>query len=378
MIAIVILIGSVFAVAQGLTYPLLAFILERQGVPAILIGLNGAMLPLGIVCSAPLLPLVTKYLGAAWMAISAALLLAAMLGVIGVWHDLAVWFPARFLMGVAVNGLFVSSEMWVNVLAPPTRRGRIMGIFASVLSAGFALGPLLIVVTGTRGAAPFVVGIAIFALTALILFVARRGLPELHAEGDTTIRTFLPLAPLLLLAVAITAAFDQGVLSLLPAYGKDFGVGEATMATALSILITGNILFQVPIGWLADRWSRHATSMLLCALTVAGAALLPLVIGTTTSTLALFFVWGSTAWGVYTLALIELGDRFKGALLLSGNAAFSLMWGIGGVIGPPVYGAAMTWLGPHGLPLMLGATYFILLVAGTMRSKLPVPSSASD
>jgi hypothetical protein len=44
---------TVFAVAQGLTYPLLSFILERQGTTPALIGLSAAMTPLGFIVSAP-------------------------------------------------------------------------------------------------------------------------------------------------------------------------------------------------------------------------------------------------------------------------------------------------------------------------------------
>ena len=36
---------SIFAIAQGLTYPLLSFILERQGTSSALIGLSAAMAP---------------------------------------------------------------------------------------------------------------------------------------------------------------------------------------------------------------------------------------------------------------------------------------------------------------------------------------------
>ena len=370
MLAVVIFIGSVFAVAQGLTYPLLSFILERQGIPPAVIGLNAAMLPLGIVASAPLLPRLARRFGAGNLAIAAALVLAAMLTVIGIWRDVAIWFPARFAMGVAVGCLFVCSEMWVNLLAAPERRGRVLGIFSSALSAGFALGPSIIVLTGTRGWPPFAVGVATFLATAMILFAARRGLPDLHGEGSVSIAKFLPMAPMLLFTVGIVAAFDQAALSLLPTYGRSFGVGEAAMSTALSVLILGNILFQVPIGWLADRWSRRGTAILLCALTVLGAALLPWAIQSTFATLALFFVWGSTAWGVYTLALIELGDRFKGAALLSGNAAFSIMWGIGGMLGPSAFGTAMSGFGPNGLPLMLGASYLVLILARGLRGNV--------
>ena len=52
-IAGIIATVTVFAVAQGLTYPLLSFILERQGTPSSLIGLSAAMTPLGFIISSP-------------------------------------------------------------------------------------------------------------------------------------------------------------------------------------------------------------------------------------------------------------------------------------------------------------------------------------
>lgn len=364
LLFVVILMASVFAMAQGLTYPLLAFILERQGVSSALIGLNTAMTPLGIICSSALVPYIAKRFGAARMALASALVLASLLALIGAWQNLLVWFPARFLIGVAINGLFIASETWVNLLAPPDRRGRVLGIFSASLAAGFAVGPFLIVLTGTQGPAPFLFGVGVFLVTAGLLFWVRNDLPPLHDGAASSILTFLPLAPYLLLCVAAAAAFDQASLALLPVYGRSFGVGEVSMASAIGILILGNILFQVPIGWLADRWSRRGTIVLLCALTILGAGLLPLVIGTGWATWALFVVWGSTGYGIYTIALIDLGDRFKGSLLLAGSTAFSLMWGVGGMIGPTALGMTMSAIGPQGLPLMLVLLYAGVLAAG--------------
>ena len=47
----------------------------------------------------------------------------------------------------------------------------------------------------------------------------------------------------------------------------------------------------------------------------------------------LLFVVGATGYGIYTMALIELGNRFTGSALVAGNAAFAVMWGIGGIAG---------------------------------------------
>jgi hypothetical protein len=74
----------------------------------------------------------------------------------------------------------------------------------------------------------------------------------------------------------------------------------------------------------------------------------------------MLFIWGAIAFGTYTVAMIDLGDRFTGALLLAGNSAFGVMWGIGGIIGPAVAGVTMDLIGSEGLPLTLGALFAIL------------------
>ena len=54
---------------------------------------------------------------------------------------------------------------------------------------------------------------------------------------------------------------------------------------------------------------------------------------------------------------------FSGALLLAGNSAFGVMWGIGGIVGPSIAGIAMDLAGPEGLPLTLGVLFGVLGVA---------------
>ncbi|MEX0760233.1 MAG: MFS transporter [Tistlia sp.] len=366
-VLVVVLLAGVFAVTQGLTYPLLALILERQDVSPTLIGLNTAMTPLGLLVSAPLLPGLARRIGPFRIALFSALAVALLLAAIGATRSLWIWFPARFLLGFAIDGLYITCETWINQLAPPRRRGRILGFFSSVLALGFATGPLVVALLGSEGWPAFLVGITIALLSTILLLLARHRLPGLEGSEGGSLFAFLRLAPLLLFLVGAAAAFDQAALSLLPVYGLRVGLPEALAAGTVGVLAIGNVLFQVPIGWLADRWSRRGTTLLLCALTIAGAALLPLTVGAPPLLWPLLFLWGSAAYGVYTLALIQLGDRFRGAQLLAGNAAFALLWGAGGLAGPPLAGAAMDILGSNGLPLVLGLLYAGLFVVVAVR-----------
>ena len=64
--------------------------------------------------------------------------------------------------------------------------------------------------------------------------------------------------------------------------------------------------------------------------------------------------------GIYTVSLIQLGERFSGQALIAGNAAFALVWGIGGIVGSPATGLAMQLIGHQGLPSSLGLLCFVL------------------
>ena len=103
------------------------------------------------------------------------------------------------------------------------------------------------------------------------------------------------------------------------------------------------------------------------SLTVLGCLLLPFAIESTPLLWPLLFVWGAVAFGAYPVALADLGDRFSGALLLAGNAAFALMWGVGGLIGAPLSGAAMHHFGPEGLPVTLAVAYTALALSALLR-----------
>jgi hypothetical protein len=100
--------------------------------------------------------------------------------------------------------------------------------------------------------------------------------------------------------------------------------------------------------------------MLFCVLaSLAGCVVLPLAFGSWL-VWPLLFAWGGVSFGIYTMALIQLGERFSGQALISGTAAFSLVWGVGGIAGSPATGLAMQLIGHQGLPLSLGLLASIL------------------
>ncbi|MGB3900808.1 MAG: MFS transporter [Mesorhizobium sp.] len=361
---------TVFGVAQGLSYPLFTFLMQKQGMSSGAIGLSAAMTPLGLMVSSLFVPTLVRLFGSRGLAVGSAASAALLFVFIGFTQNWLAWYPARFLIGLAVNPLYILGEVWLITLAPPARRGRLLGIFNAVTGAGYASGPLSLALLGTEGWPPFLVGICGFSACAAILFVAARRFDRF----DDGVRNggalhFWLVAPTLLLAVTVAAATQQSMYSLLPVFGKGYLLGEATISTLISVMSVGNIVLQLPLGMAAERVGGRRM-ILACAMTnMTGALLLPLIV-TTPLQWPVLLVMGGVGYGVYTMALVELGDRFSGSALVAGNAAFGLMWGVGGIIGPPGSGFLIEMIGPIGLPAVVVALSVILILFSTLRSRL--------
>jgi MFS family permease len=308
--------------------------------------------------------MVSRRFGAGRTALGSAFAGAMLLAAIGWTQDITAWFPLRFLFGMAVLPLYVLSEVWIIEFAPPERRGRVLGFYTAIVSAGFAIGPFTLLLVGTEGWPPFILGLGASFGCALCLVAVRSHLPTgRDGEKNASLFSFLPLAPIILLAVIVVAAVEQPSLSLLPVYGLAHGRGEAEMSAMFSVWIAGNIALQVPFGLVAERWSPLRAFAATAAATALGALLIsPLV--ETPLIWPLMFLWGATTFGIYTLALAVLGSRFSGQMLVAGNAAFALMWGVGGIVGPSGTGAVMDAVGVEGFPTVLATMPAFLALAG--------------
>jgi len=245
-------------------------------------------------------------------------------------------------------------------------RGVILAVYASLMSLGFVVGPFMLPFTGIDGWLPFLLA-AGFALIAIapIPFVVTPDVPA-NPDDHGGFFAFLPKAPVLLSAVAVFAVFDSALLTFLPVYGLRKGLDLDIASYALGFLIVGNAVLQLPIGLLADRWSR-AGMMIVCALcTAIGCALIPSVIGTVWMW-PILIVTGAGGFGIYTVALALLGDRFSGQTLVAGAAAFAVMWGLGAIVGSPSAAASMKFFGDDALLYGLAIVYLAYVTTFAWR-----------
>jgi MFS family permease len=347
-------------IAMGLTLQLLPLLMEGQGFPAWIIGVNAAMGPIGILMAGPLLPHFIGRIGSRQVAMGVVLILIATMLAFPLAPSIWLWFPIRFIFGIAAGTLFTISEAWVLIFAGDGNRGRIMGLYVSVLAITFSVGPLILPFTGIAGWTPWLIGMACIAASALPLTFVEVSDDIFRQRQSGGFFRFIGRAPLLLFAVGAATLFDSVFISFFTIFGLRHGLSLETASRILGIAIIGSTFLFYPMGLLADRWSRIGVVLVTAALTIGlSLSLIPLI-GTWAIWPAAILL-SACAFGVYVVSLATMGDTFKGPDVIAGSAAFAAMWGVGGLLGPPIAGASIDAFGINAMPVTLAAFYAILL-----------------
>jgi MFS family permease len=377
--ALIAAVASITAVgiAIGLGLPLLSVILEKRGISSSMIGLNSAMAGIAAMAAAPLTTWIARRAGVVTTMVLA--IVAAAASALGFYfaEALWMWFPLRIVFHGAITILFVLSEFWINTAAPPSRRGLVLGIYATVLSLGFAAGPLIFSIVGSEGILPFAIGAGIILSAAIPVLMARKENPVIGVSAtDLPFMRYVFLVPTATAAVFVFGAVESGGLSLFPIYATRTGFTESQGALLLTMIGLGNVLFQIPIGLIADRiGDRRRLLSLFAFIGLVGSLTLPFLIHNWMVTAVILLFWGGSVAGLYTVGLAHLGDKLHGSDLASANAAFVFCYALGMLVGPQTIGVAMDVTGYHGFAWAL-AFFFGLYVALTLFRLVLSPKRA--
>ena len=371
---------SVVGVSSSLAWPILAESLRHQGYDETAIGLNAAAQFAGIIFVAGNATWLIPRLGFFRAIVLGLVLVATMLALLPTIRDYSTWFALRFVLGIGNSLLFTAGDTWINQIVDNRVRGRWMGIYNTAGMAGWAVGPILGSQMDPSTYGPFLVGIGAVTVALAFLLPTRqidvriRVGREARAPLGRLLAVFV-VAPTVLLSSGMFGVVEGGIQSFAHLYTMDV-LGTEFRATGYAVIwvgAVGAIFFQYPAGWLADRIDRGWLLTGCVASAAAAMALFPwLLPGAdgpwwSPAALALWAVvvaWGGTMGATFTVGLTLVGERFRDVELVAANAVFSLLFGLGGLAGPFLAGAAMDRFGPPGFPAsMLIVTVLYALFA---------------
>jgi MFS family permease len=352
---------AVVNLVYGITFPLLALVLDGQGVSKTLIGLNTMVQALAVIVIAPWAPGLLRRVAPSRLMQLMTLFLAVLFIVAGLFPNVWFWFPLRFVIGAMTAMLWICSEALINELAEEHWRGRLIGIYAAVGAAGFALGPLLLILTGSEGMLPFYATASLIFCAGIPLFVVQHARMAQLEEKPTGLWAVFWLAPAIMLANVVYAAAAESLLTFFPLFGIGLGVSEHFALGLLAVMGLGTMILVMPLSWLADHVDRMGLLAACVLLTMAGLLLMPWAVTANPLAAVYAFLFGGVEGMIYTLGVVLVGERFKGALLAAATTLFTACWGAGTVIGPLLVGLGMDQYGGESMALIIFALFALYL-----------------
>lgn len=373
MLLAVIASVAVAGFATGLTIPLVSLRLNAQGSNELLVGLMAAAPALGFVLTAPLVRGISASLGMRSTMLACIGLSAVSIALLDVTAHVVAWFVLRVLMGAASGILIAIGETLVNELSPQTHRGRAVAVYTTTFTICQLCGPAVLSTIDSNGLWPGAISLAVHLISVVLFWTLFRNQRDGYSEEDADVSIWdcVRAAPELCAGVLFFALFDAVILSLFPIYGLHHGYAVGAATLMVTVVLLGDAALQTGIGWLADRKSASALFIVCGAGTLALSLLLPALMPHPWIVWPALAVFGALAGGIYTLALIQIGQRFSGHALVAANASAGFAWGIGSLVGPLMAGGAALLHPGMGLPLtiaMAASIFLLLALSGAARA----------
>lgn len=358
-------LASVLSVglALGVSMPLVSLRLETWGYGSFAIGVMAAMPAVGVLIGASLASRL-----AGWVGVPGAMRFclwggALSIALVALLPSYPLWLALRLVIGMSLTVVFILGESWINQLVVEQWRGRLVALYGSSYALSQLAGPLVLGMLGSDDDFGFWAATGLLILAPLLLF-GRGGAPTTEACSVTfrDLLGFCRRLPVIAWAIALFAAFEAMILTLLPVYCLQQGFSTEVALFMVSTVVVGDAVLQLPIGLLADKMSRR-TLFSGCALTLMMSSLAIPLLMETALIWPLWVLFGASAGGLFTLSLILIGERYRDDELVRANAHVAQLWGIGCLLGPLLAGAGSQWISGHALPLImaLGAAGLVLL-----------------
>ena len=372
LVGAVILVDTMFYAAIT---PLLPELSDRLDLGKDAAGLLAATYALGNLAGA---------LPAGWLAARAGVRVAVLTGLIlmsvssvafAFGDKIVVLDAARFLQGVGGACSWAGGMAWLATVAPPERRGEVIGTALGAAIFGVQLGPVLGALATAVGQEAAFSSIVVLGAGLAVWAFFTAG-PAGQAQALTT-----PLAALrerrvrVGMWLTVLPAMAFGVLDVLAPLRLD-ELGASGLAIGATFFVAAGFeAFLSPLaGRIADR--RGAASVVRPSLVGAVAALLVLQLPGSATTLAAAVVLTSAVLGLLWAPAGSVLSRGADRIGLEQGFAFALFnlaWALGFTVGSAAGGSVAEVAG-DGVPYLAVAALFGLTAAWTLRTRRREPA----
>jgi MFS family permease len=371
--ALVAVFASTFLqlVAGFMLLPWLLYRLDERGVSVTTSGTLAAASWVGILVITPFAGRLVKRVGRQQALTLACLMSTASVAGLLLTQSLFWWFALVLLESLSAGLRWVVGEAMVVDLAPSGQCGKGVGLYETMVGSTFFIGPLLLNWCGTDNPRVPLYALLMVVLALITTLWTGSSTRAQQTKQDTVDAISLQQAfrrhSSLALIAFVGGFFEGGVSTALPIYGLSLGFSAEVSTWLVAASGVASAVVMLPAGILVDRLSRqnqqagaahahHTRRQLMrgcTVLTIGLTLLMPWLGALPPVALLVAFAWGGAGGCLYTLTIIDIGERESGPALFEATAVLVLAYTVGAIAGPLAGAAAMEGWERLGFPLLL-------------------------
>ena len=365
---VLFLCALIIGIKLGTLIPLLSLILESRGYSNTEIGLNVVAQPLAVILFVRITPIIIHKIGLARSIVIAQIFTILLYFTFPIFESLTAWFIIRFLIGFAGALAWNAFDTWMLSMADDSNRGKIVTIYNTVFVIGFAIGPMVISLTGIEGWFPFVV-IAVLSFLAIIpLITIKIDDPKLPEKKSLPVFAAIIAAPTIFGAAILCGLDDVMFVSFFPIFMIKSNFSQDLALQYVTITLVGGVICQPIVGVLLDKVNKRLLMNIAVLITFICPIIFAIFINNFYIMAISCFMWGGAASGIFAISLTMLGERYSASQVAGATAILVMVFEVGSLTGPLIGGRVMDIVGPMGFIYTITSFTFIFLVISIYRT----------
>ncbi|RPF50571.1 MFS transporter [Aquisalibacillus elongatus] len=364
---ILVTIVGISGLSQGMLLPVIAVLLEQNGISSSVNGIHATALYIGILIISPFLEKPLQKFGYKPVILFGGALVFVSLFFFNIWESLWFWFVLRMMIGIGDNILHFGTQTWITTTTEEKHRGRNIAIYGLMFALGFALGPLMTGLIEYNPTLPFIIsGTLCFIVWTLMFFIRN----EFPVQDDgievTSTRSIGRFAGTVKYAwVAFLGPFAYGFLEAslhgnFPVYAMRIGHDVSMISLVIPCFAAASIISQIPLGILSDKIGRQSVISIVLTGGILTFILAVFVEDSIVGLFAVFSLAGLLVGSLFSLGMSYMTDLLPKSLLPAGNIMCGVAFGVGSISGPAISGVFIDLL--PGFSFFNVIIFFLLII----------------
>jgi MFS family permease len=289
-------------------------------------------------------------------------------------HPVA-WILLRVVIGFSFSGVYVTAESWLNHSSSNANRGKALSLYLIVQMVGIIVAQGLVVLADPGGYLLFILPSVLVSLAFAPILLSVSPTPGFATTRRMTLSELFRLSPLGVVGFFLLGAVFSAQFGMAAVYGTEAGLTVGRVTLFISMIYTGGLVLQYPIGWISDRVDRRGLILAAAGLGAA-AAMVPVILpGSYTALLVAAFLIGGMTNPLYALLLAHTNDFLEVDDMPSASAGLMFVNGLGAIAGPLITGWAMNLVGPNGFFAYIAVVLLAIFGYGVWRAtQRPAPT----